>query len=263
MIRRATTRGLALTLAFMALAAASAFTKADAVQRDVWPSQWAQEFEPKALYAEAGDTVKWWGLEKGHDVEGYAGAGYEKVASSGHIYSTTFGGGTVYYRCTLHSAWSWREKCTGMCGAITDRNSPPITPTIARPLSGDVNQNPVRISGQSDPWNFVAIYGTDGVELDRFLAKADGSWASWIRLPMGANTITAATINPDGSTSAKTSPRQINVTWPGDYTPPTGAFSASVSAHQGPVTILTGTAEDAVAVETIRIRIIKAGVYGS
>ena len=123
------------------------------------------QFTPATLRPVAGDTVNWqWAGAASHNVTAYAGATFASPTQVTGTFSQVFNGGTVKYRCTLHSLLNSDGSCTGMCGVLTDDpnfdNQPP-TATIAAPAWGSPTTQPFVVSGTAD--DDLAV---DKIELD-------------------------------------------------------------------------------------------------
>lgn len=93
-------------------------------------------FSPLVLRPTAGDTVTWTWAGGNHNVTAYGGAAFSSGdrSEAGSMYAQAFNGGTVYYRCTLHS-FPGADGCHGMCGILTDDpnlDTQPPTATISR-----------------------------------------------------------------------------------------------------------------------------------
>lgn len=176
-------------------------------------------FTPAALRATKGDNVKWsvtdWGTCHwsynyetfdcgGHDITTYGGdASFASgKLTNGERYMEPFNGGTVLYRCTLHSSL-YNGVCTSMCGAMTDRTGPPLMPAFTYPLDGAIlsvdslasgggvyykSSRSVEIRGAAEPWVIVTLYdgaavvGSAGV-------GASGQWTIPATLSPGLHTI--------------------------------------------------------------------------
>ncbi|GAC1424637.1 MAG: hypothetical protein NVSMB57_16660 [Actinomycetota bacterium] len=114
-------------------------------------------FDPRVpLPVAAGVTLTWTHLDgvESHQIESYYGQAFGSPRlARGDSFSVTYAGGTLLYRCVLHSTLEKRfvngpPVCTGMCGAIHDASDDAIPPAISiTTKNGFVFTGAVRIDG--------------------------------------------------------------------------------------------------------------------
>ncbi|HEX9712811.1 MAG TPA: Ig-like domain-containing protein [Actinomycetota bacterium] len=205
-----------------ALVAVLALLPAQAAERSVDVLDF--RFEPYALQAFSGDTVTWnWQGTQPHNITAYSGASFASPSQRNGSFSVTFGGGTVLYRCTLHSTID-QGPCNGMCGIISNDVTPPAAPTIAQPAAGTTVASPVRIGGTAPGAATVLVRNETGT-LGEAVVSGDGSWSLDVTLPDGAHAVIAIARSTLGIESEPSgdhpftvdaTPPQITITSPGD-----------------------------------------------
>ncbi|GAC1409503.1 MAG: hypothetical protein NVSMB57_02240 [Actinomycetota bacterium] len=128
------------------------------------------KISPDPVIAKAGDTIRFTLMDQGtHNLQRYAQAGGDTPIDSGTMhynnqalrYAVDFGGGTVRYRCLIHSVIDSRNGvCSGMCGVITDQDTIPLPPVIDQPTRS-IRESPATISGSAEPMTIITL--TEGV----------------------------------------------------------------------------------------------------
>lgn len=214
---------------------------------------WNAFFDPGALTASAGDTIVWtMGAAGAHNVVTYAGNqsfGSAVMYSAGESYSQTFSGGSVFYRCTLHSSINVGGACAGMCGSMSDRISMPTAPSISTPAPGSsVSENPVAFSGSAEPFVQIHLYDS-GSLIATALSGTSGSWTASGVMNTGSRTVTARAVDGAGNTSPDTSVT-FTVTQAADLTPPTITIGGT-RIQAGLSGSISGTAADNIGVTQI------------
>lgn len=144
---------------------------------------------PRQLVAAKGDQLRFNVTDGHHDIISYKSADFDNdpataptLIQSGDVralrngtpvvFTTGFTGGTVWYRCQLHSFFdSANEICSGMCASITDRTTIPLPPTITVP-SGPIQERPASISGTADPLTIVELAEGPSVEVGQYRGQA-------------------------------------------------------------------------------------------
>lgn len=134
---------------------------------------------PKVLLIDPGVTVAFEWLEGRHRLFAYRNASWDSGERGAPFrYEVPFSGGTVRYRCLLHSTMDAAGQCTGMCGILTDdpdldtraptawivrpRRGEIVTPTPEADPMGAVVRLPVRIEGTA--WDDKVVAGV-GIRL--------------------------------------------------------------------------------------------------
>lgn len=147
------------------------------------------QISPDPVIAAAGDTIRFNVINTGtHHLERYAQAGGDTTLDSGELrygsgavsYSTEFAGGTVRYRCTIHSSFDRSSGiCGGMCGVLTNEDTIPVPPVIDAPRT--IRERPATISGTAEPMTIVTIAEGSTVESGFYRGQAltdeVGRWA--------------------------------------------------------------------------------------
>lgn len=176
-------------------------------------------FQPDMLTASLGDTVTWtWGGVNGHSVTAYSGATFDSGVKTTGTFQTTFGGKTIWYRCTVHSypssTYGWGG-WAGMIGVITD---PPPTLRVNAPRNGDVVSSPVTVEGDA----------TDNQAVGS--VKVEARYALLHPLVMGPRVNATCTACPGPS-----------VTWRAVLNLPPGYFAIVVTARDTNSNSVTAT----------------------
>lgn len=211
-------------------------------------------FDPSVVVAEAGDTVTWtWQGSLGHNVTAHQGATFASPTQSTGSFSATFGGGTVLYRCTIHSSLDAQGRCNGMCGLVTDDATPPPSPTVNEPAAGATVRSPVRISGSAQQATRVLIFDGDVQRADVPVAT-DGGWAVQVTMSDGTHTIDAIAVN---ARDVRSDPTSISITV--DATPPTVAIAepSDLSVVTGEL-LVAGTASDERSLASVTVTVADA-----
>lgn len=159
-------------------------------------------FSERSLHASALDTVTWYNQEGRHNIVSYAGD--QEVASKmlylqGDPFVSTFGGGTLLYRCTYHSRLTSTSVCEGMCAAVTDRTQKPATPKITS-TSAPSQYGRVDLAGTGERWTTIEIWEGESL-LTSALAGSDGRWAAPVWFSTGTHTVRVVARDVDGRLS--------------------------------------------------------------
>lgn len=144
---------------------------------------------PRQLVAAKGDQLRFNVTDGHHDLISYKSADFDgdpntdpTLIQSGDVralrngnpvvFTTGFTGGTVWYRCQLHSFFDTaNEICSGMCASITDRQTIPLPPVITVPAE-DIQERPASISGTADPLTIVELAEGASVEVGQYRGQA-------------------------------------------------------------------------------------------
>lgn len=212
-------------------------------------------FTPRVLEALEGDRIKWAASSGNHNFYSYGGGQtIARQAPHQQWEYTEFGGGTIWYRCTIHSGFTAiNGECRGMCGAITDSTSAPSAPFITSPLNGaSVDVNAVPFSGTGDPFSKVDLYqGTTKVA--SAIVGQDGNWFAAVPTVLGENTILARAKDPLDRVSPDSASVTLNQTkstvdsqWPVSQ-----IYGAEIQKFIGVPVSLSGIALDNILVSRI------------
>lgn len=129
-------------------------------------------FSPKVLLADPGTTVEFGWMDGRHRLVAYRTTSWDSgERATPSTWRVGFDGGTVRYRCTLHSTLDTAGYCNGMCGILTDDPNLDVrepTALILKPRRGEVVapipdvdaarvgiRIPVRIEGTA--WDNVGV----------------------------------------------------------------------------------------------------------
>lgn len=156
-------------------------------------------FSDESLHARSLDTVTWVNREGRHNIVSYAGdqaIASKTVYLQGDPFVSSFGGGTILYRCTYHARITATGICEGMCGAVTDRTSAPASPTMQR-VSEVSQYGKVDLAGTGEKWTTIVI-SENGQILAKALVGADGKWAAPIWVQSGSHSVQATATDVDG-----------------------------------------------------------------
>lgn len=122
-------------------------------------------FDPVRRVSSPGDRIFFQWLDGPHTVTAYAGDVFDSgTRSSGAGYSYLYpGGGSVRYRCTLHSTLSAEGVCDGMCGTIDEDPVDLLPPNVVieRPTERSIVM-PTLQTGPGSPLAPVLIEGAAG-----------------------------------------------------------------------------------------------------
>lgn len=159
-------------------------------------------FSVPSLHASAFDTITWYNQEGRHNIVSYAGD--QQVASKmlylqGDPFVSTFGGGTLLYRCTYHSRVTATGVCEGMCAAVTDRTLEPWTPKITS-VSAPSSYGRVDLAGTGERWTTIEIWEGQTL-LASALAGSDGKWSAPIWFTQGSHSLRIVARDVDGRLS--------------------------------------------------------------
>lgn len=205
-------------------------------------------FNPAVVHASAADTIRWTVTAGGHDVVSYSGPqefASDLMTPGDPPFTQVFGGGTVLYRCQLHSSLNAGGTCNGMCGSITDQFGTPATPSITTPSpDSTVTQNPAGFTGGGQPGTTVRL--TEGAPmLGEAIVSASGTWSVGVLLSDGPHTVTAQAFSVDGVAGGTVSVSFTVSAGPPDTVAPTARVStANPSVFTGTVTIRGSASDD-------------------
>jgi len=123
---------------------------------------------------------------------------------NGGSYSNVFGGGQVWFRCTIHGFLSDGGACQGMCGSYTDRTTAPGTPSFTSPAPGSTNASTFTLSGTAEPFMLILVRQGTAVRA-RAQSSASGVWSTSITPAPGPVTLVATANDAENRASAGTS----------------------------------------------------------
>lgn len=89
----------------------------------------AGTFSPAVLYLDPGDDVVFDWLGGTHHIAAYRNGDFDSgEQESPYRWGLPFSGGTIRYRCLVHSSLNAVAQCNGMCGILTDDASLDVQP---------------------------------------------------------------------------------------------------------------------------------------
>lgn len=211
-------------------------------------------FTPSSLLAAPGAAITWSWAGGTHNVTAWSGAAFASGTKSAGSFSTTYGGGTVKYRCTLHSFFGSPGACDGMCAEIHEDSTPPAAPSIASPAGGASTGATVTFSGSSSV-DTSSVQIREGAAVLATIGASGGAWSGPVTFGgSGSHTLAAVALDAQGNESAASSAVTIDV----DATAPSGAVtspsSGSINVTGTGALVVTGTASDASLVPTVSLR---------
>jgi plastocyanin len=170
----------------------------------------------------AGDEIDFSFLDGTHHVVALQNGEFDSgVVTSEDDFVTTYTGGIVRYRCTIHSRLKNGFECEGMCGVLTDRALETVPPGVTIESPGALVPPPVPPSGVATTvtlrgtatddtavWGVMArVYGTTGVATEYMAAcvACDTTAATWsIDLALQPGSYVAEAIAVDSSGNVPT-----------------------------------------------------------
>jgi len=196
-------------------------------------------FSPDVSFLDAGTDVTFDWVQGEHRLRAYRGATWDSgLRASPATFQIPFTGGTVRYRCTIHSRIDASGSCLGMCGIITDDPDIDLTRPIVEvtaPRSGEVLvpvpvvdsgrraiRFPVRIEGRALDDTIVEAVGVrwwdnagrsfDVVaDCDDCTEAASVSWFTEVSLLPGTYLVEASAADPSGNRAFSTPKRMFIV----------------------------------------------------
>ena len=95
-------------------------------------------YSPETTHVDPGEPVQFQWLHGGHSVTALNGSFDSGVRGAGATMVITFDGGSLAFRCTLHSTIDASGQCNGMCGEVTEatRDFAPPRASVTEPADG-------------------------------------------------------------------------------------------------------------------------------
>lgn len=213
-------------------------------------------FTPADLSAAAHDTIRWEVTEGAHTIQGYQGAFYTSpVLTPGDVHTEQFPGGTVKYRCEIHSTLDPEtEVCSGMCGTITGPPPAIEAPVITAPTAGQVIEYPQLWVRGTGPADAEQVRITEGQVILAYAPVVGGSWEIYLPFQNGTHTLRATSVDPAGFSSAPSAPVTFTVKIP-DTRAPVILFTGPRNPVELNPLKISGRADDDVIVTSIQVEI--------
>ncbi len=222
--------------------------------------------QPNPLIAQTGDLIRFSVISIGrHHMQSYA-ATSDTIIDSGQmnytnqpvVYTTEFRGGTVLYRCLVHSSFDpVNGVCSQMCAVITDETTVPVPPVID-PAVGTIEERPTTITGTAEPLTLVTVTEGRSVEGGTFRGQAltdvNGRWAAKtvdFGSSGGIRPLMARAVRGIGYVSGDSA--VVEFPYKPDITPPIITFDGFLSPVFVGELVLTGTASDNIRVRAVAI----------
>jgi plastocyanin len=264
-----------ITMSVVLLVAAFGQTSATAAPETRGIDVVNNAFAARAVVANAGDTIRWTFKGNGHRVQAYSGASFDSGIlnkNAGETFETTFGGGTVLYRCINHSQLSGPSNdCTDMCGKLTDvpPSDLPQAPTVSSPSHNSTTDNRLVQFTGGVLGNAVKVRMYEGtVELGQAVEVSGGTWQHQWFFENGVHEVRFVAEHSEGYYSPAGPARVVpNPNGPGTITerflrvtvassdsqPPSIALDQPRDPYSRSPLIITGRVTDDVAVGTITV----------
>lgn len=177
-------------------------------------------FDPSPLTADPGDPIVWtWAPDSfTHTVTAHQGDTFDSGPRSTGTFSATYVGGTVRYRCTIHSFLNAAGACSGMCGVIVQPDFiPPPPPAITEPTDGAaLSTSQVTVAGTASADTVTVRLKEGGAGLQE-IPVSGGSWSTVQGFAAGSHTILATALDAAGNESGPSNQVSFTVT---DTIPP-------------------------------------------